>query len=65
LVKSTIKSARSASAMSKRLPFVAIKLTGAARKPTSLLIAQTSTPGIWLKSRIRKRDWQPFRKRSQ
>ena len=25
----------------------------------------TSTPGIWLKSRIRKRDWQPLRTRNR
>ena len=63
LVKSTIRSARSAGPISSRLPLSAVRLTGAARKPPSLPICQTSTPGIWPKSRIRKRDWQPFRKR--
>src|SRR5215207_8886900 len=34
-------------------------LTGAARNPPSFPICQASTPGIWPKSRIRKRESQP------
>ena len=46
LVKSTIMSARSARPIRSRLPLSAVRLTGAARKPPSLPICQTSTPGI-------------------
>ena len=45
LVKSTITSARSARPISSWLPRP-VMLTGAARKPPSLPICQTSTPGI-------------------
>jgi hypothetical protein len=64
-VKSTTTSARSASPSRRRLSLVAVRLTGEARNPPSLPICHTSTPGIALKSRIRKRDWQPFRKRNR
>ena len=64
-VKSTMTSARSARPIRIRLSWSAVMLTGAARKPPSLPICQTSTPGISLKSRIRKRDWQPLRKRNR
>jgi len=64
-VKSTMTSARSAGPISRRLPLTAVWLTGAARNPPSLPICQTSTPGIWLKSTIRKRDWQPFSRRNR
>ncbi len=65
LVKSTITSARSAGPMRSRFALAAVRFTGAARKPPSLPICQTSTPGIALKSRIRKRESQPLRKRKR
>ena len=58
------EAARSAGDMSRRLP-AAVMFTGAARKPPSLPICHTSTPGIRLKSRIRKRESQPFRNRKR
>jgi hypothetical protein len=44
--KSTIRSARSAGAISSRCPCSALSFTGAARKPPSLSICQTSTSGM-------------------
>ena len=40
-------------------------LTALARKPPSLPICQTRTPAMFPKSRIRKRDKQPFRRRKR
>ena len=43
----------------------AVRFTGSARNPPSLPICHTSTPGMFAKSRMRKRDWHPLRNRNR
>ena len=58
-------SARSAKPINSQLWWSDVRFTGAARKPPSLPICHTSTPGMSAKSRMRKRDWHPLRNRNR
>ena len=63
--KSTIRSARSAGPRRTRPRCSLDRSTGRGRKPPSLPICHTPEAGIAAKSRIRARDWQPFRTRKR